>query len=54
MTTAIKRDVRCPNPNCGKKLGETLEGRYQSMCPRCKRWITIVRRNGIDVIATAE
>jgi phage FluMu protein Com len=53
MTMTVQRqDIRCPH--CGKKMGEALEGTYGNTCPRCKRWVTIVRVNGVDVVARAE
>lgn len=33
--------VRCPN--CSKKLGDFLEGVYETTCPRCKRRVHIER-----------
>jgi hypothetical protein len=33
--------VRCPTPDCGKKLGEYLSGTYRTICPRCKQLVTI-------------
>jgi hypothetical protein len=36
-------EVRCPDPRCGKKLGEYLQGTYITTCPRCKRRVTITR-----------
>lgn len=29
-------NLRCDQ--CGKKLGENLEGRIEIVCPRCKRF----------------
>lgn len=34
-------NVRCPH--CNKKLGDALQGTYQTTCPRCKRSVTITR-----------
>lgn len=53
MTMVAPRPgIRCPN--CGKKFGDSLEGKYETLCPRCKRWVTIVRSKGIDLISKAE
>lgn len=36
--------VRCPTPNCGKKLANALDGQMWTTCPRCKQDIHINTR----------
>ena len=28
--------VRCPNPECGRRIGAYLDGVFVWKCPRCK------------------
>jgi hypothetical protein len=45
--------IRCPRPQCDKKLGEGLEGTYIAQCPRCGWFVTVVRLEGKTVKAVA-
>lgn len=49
--TGRPREIRCPK--CNKKFGDMLNGIYETLCPRCKRWVTIERRDEVDIRAVA-
>jgi len=40
-------DMTCPRcPNCNKKFGDSLDGMYETLCPRCKRFVRVIGSNG--------
>jgi|3_EtaG_2_1085321.scaffolds.fasta_scaffold144219_2 DNA-directed RNA polymerase subunit RPC12/RpoP len=45
--------LRCPRPQCRKKMGDNLEGTYKNRCPRCGWFVTIVMRDGETIQAEA-
>ena len=55
----IASDIRCPAiirnrfgaiVRCGKKLGDHLDGSYETRCPRCKIRVRIVHLEGAPVL----
>lgn len=34
--------ILCPTPDCGKRLGNALIGRYDTTCPRCHEDVTVI------------
>lgn len=51
---AAMNPLRCPRPQCRKKMGDDLDtGTYRNQCPRCRWFVTITRRDGKTVLAKA-
>lgn len=41
-----KDELRCDN--CGKKLGENLQGHLEVVCPRCKHYLVFDSSSRIE------
>ncbi len=42
-STIRESGVRCPNPDCGARVGDDMIGYYRTTCHRCHGPIVIVR-----------